>query len=216
MSCQKKFQNKNQNLFQIQNYFNFLQESFVKMLAIFLFIFLMSGSDSVLAQTFTSGTQFYSYFLEGQVDLTCSDGREVQNIVFDCQESSLEPANYTYFVGPVGTIADEVKLVSVASDATSSTKTVEYDNATGMSAEKVNLWISSLFQKPLLKSGVNKIYYFLYQNSKVVNQGKFQVEVISAGSRACSKQKLYSSNISDCGSQYSICQTYFQQNQQCR
>lgn len=176
------------------------------------------GKNFALAQSLSAGSNYNSVFIKGQVELVCQEGSLHQESTFECQDSILEPSNYAYFLGPRGLNADEVRLVVTSADGSSRNKNFTYHSKLGSTTDKINLWISTVFQKALLKNGLNKINYSLLLKAQPVNQGQgqFQVQVNPVGIRYCPAQKINSSTVTDCNSQYSVCQTYFQQNNFCR
>ena len=162
---------------------------------------------------FSSGSQFTAIPLHGSVKVTCSDGANVQ---FSCRDKILEPGSFDYFVGPAGVDADNVKLVSVRADRSRRDRAANYDSVVGRSIEPFNLWVSNLFQKPLLAAGTNKIEFVLSKAGAVVDQGTISVTVAQGAGRECPDANYESTDPQECQSQYSVCQRYFEQFQNCR
>ncbi|MBC7370645.1 MAG: hypothetical protein H7326_03715 [Bdellovibrionaceae bacterium] len=162
---------------------------------------------------FSSGNQFTAIAVHGAVAVTCSDGVSVQ---YSCRDKVLEPGNFAYFVGPAGVVADSIQLASVRADRSRRERGANYDSSLGRSTEVFNLWISNLFQKPLLLSGANKVQYILINDGKPVSEGTVVVNVAQGILRECPAANYQSTDPQDCQSQYTVCQRYFEQFQNCR
>jgi hypothetical protein len=161
---------------------------------------------------FLSGNQFSVSSIQGQVTVYCADG---SSAVYTCRDNALDPVSYDYFAGPSGVAADEITLTSVRSDGSVRETTGGYDASAGHSANAFNLWISTIFQRPLLRAGVNKVNYVLGNAGKEVSQGIFVVNVGAGAPRTCPATHYNSADKSDCESQYTVCQRYFEQYQNC-
>ena len=97
--------------------------------------------------------------------MTCQDFSGKGQATYDCRDLVLDPSSYDYFYGPKGTGANAVELRVERADGSLKIKTNQYDSKNGKSTSSFNLWISTLFQKPLLMGGVNKVHYSLYDSS---------------------------------------------------
>jgi hypothetical protein len=162
---------------------------------------------------FSSGNNFSSIPIRGQVEVTCADGTLVQ---YSCHDTVLDPASYDYFVAPQGSNADQVSLSNLRADGSRRNRSSDYDAKAGHSSDAFNLWISTIFQKPLLQMGVNKVDYTLSKDGKTTLQGTFSVKVSAGTLRECPKTHYNSTEPVDCQSQYTVCQRYFEQYQNCR
>jgi hypothetical protein len=158
-----------------------------------------------------------SVFISGEVHVFCpvNSPGDLPSTVINCRGLVLEPSSYDYFRGPVGLAASEVILTSKREDGSSRSKSVGYDSRTYRSKDEINLWVSTLFQRPLLKEGRNEVSYTLVQNKTVVGQGQFEVLVQDGGSRTCPTSTYNSPNPQDCKSPYSVCDRYFSQYDNC-
>ncbi|MGZ3746495.1 MAG: hypothetical protein ACXWRE_04030, partial [Pseudobdellovibrionaceae bacterium] len=117
---------------------------------------------------------------------------------------------------PQGVKADEVSLTNTRADGSRRERTEAYNSKGLRSANAFNLWISTPFQRPLLGLGINKIDYRLSGAGKIVGQGAFSVSVIHGATRTCPTTHYNSVDPTDCQSQYSMCQKYFEQYDSCR
>lgn len=178
---------------------------------------------SAFAQTntvgFSHGNVLSAIPLQGQVQVTCSGFNGEGTASYNCRDVVLEPQSYDYFVGPRDSRLKWVDLVSVRQDGTTRVKTASYDGAVGRTNEALNLWISTIFQKGLLGLGKNEISYKIYASDntrEAIVTGTFQAVVNRLPTRQCATGSYTSSDISDCNSQYSVCQRYFAERQFCR
>ena len=167
---------------------------------------------------FSSGTQFKATPIEGQVVVTCEGFNGGGAATFTCRDVVLDPVSYDYFVGPRDARAVRYELRNVREDGSVRTKDDNYDGSRGRSGSAINLWISTLFQKPLLAAGKNKISYALYgeNNREPLSNGEVTINVARSTSRTCPTTHYNSADVNDCNSQYSVCQRYFQQFNNCR
>lgn len=178
-------------------------------------VFLMAAPAFAQVNTvgFAQGNQFSSSSIQGSVKVYCNN-----NITADyvCYDTVLDPVSYDYFVGPQGMAANEVTLLCDRPDGSRRDRTTPYDAGSGRSGEAFNLWISTLFQKPLLLQGTNKFTFQLKAGGQVVQQGSFTVVVSPGAARTCPTTHYNSTDPVDCESQYSVCQRYFEQYDYCR
>ncbi|HEX7674621.1 MAG TPA: hypothetical protein VF412_10630 [Bdellovibrio sp.] len=182
------------------------------------FILLLSSVATADYAGFASGSTFQATPIEGNVLMTCDGFNGTSQANYTCRDVVLEPQNSDIFVGPLDNRATQVELKAVREDNSSRVKINNYDGRSGKSST-FNLWISSLFQKPLLMAGVNHVHYSIYTNSPSFQEfasGDFDVMVNRAATRVCPTTQYHSTDVTDCNSQYSICQRYFEQYNNCR
>lgn len=187
---------------------------------------LISTASFAQAQTqisaavgFASGNNFSAVPIQGEVRVFCNGDEGLSNAIFTCRDVVLDPKAYDYFIGPQDGRADQVELTATREDGSRRTKNEDYVGSTGRSEDSINLWISTLFQKPLLQLGSNDIQYKIYSGrnaAKPYAQGNFRVSVARGAARTCPAATYQSSQMSDCTSQYSICQRYFDEFKNCR
>lgn len=168
---------------------------------------------------FTAGNNLKSVVLEGDLFLSCQDpSGQFDSAFIRCREEGLEPAEYSYFTGPKDTNADRVTLHAVREDGSTRDKSEDYDSKSGKSKDSFNLWISTLFQRPLLKMGRNDIEYTLSKDGSPVSTGKFVATVTEGPERQCKYRGHYTStNVTDCrsgGGPY--CHYYFLDQNYCQ
>lgn len=133
-----------------------------------------------------------------------------------CYGYVFTPGDQDYFVGPAVN-ADEVELVAVRADGSKRSKKSEYDGAKGQSKDRFNLWIETLFQKPLLKMGRNDVTWTLKRNGRTVQSGSFIAEVFDRGDLRCPSTSETSWDPMDCQNSGRICSDYFfRYGNQCR
>lgn len=183
-----------------------------KVISIFLVLGAVSAAQGVNVG-FSQGNQFHSSHLQGKVTVFCDSGVEA---TYACNDTVLDPVSYDYFIGPQGVKAEEVSLTSTRADGSRRDRTEAYNSNGPRSMSAFNLWISTLFQRPLLALGINKIDYRLMSTGKIVDQGKFLVNVVYGEARTCPTTQYNSADPSDCQSPYTVCQKYFEQYDYCR
>jgi hypothetical protein len=165
---------------------------------------------------FSGGENYEATPLSGSISVQCNQGVETRTAFFDCHEEILMPYDFDYFVGPKGVDADEVVLVAKRQDGSTREKKGAYSSATARSKNQFNLWIATVFQRPLLNHGKNEVTYTLNKNGKAVSQGTFNVYVTNGQPAQCQRRHYFSSVMSDCDAPYSSCQKYFRDENFCK
>ena len=152
---------------------------------------------------FSTGDTFTAYNLQGSLTLFCP----TRSRTTSCYGYSLSPAMWDKLVFP-GTIqADEVELTNTSSRNQRS-KTSKIRNGENRSRKAFNLWVRTLFQRPLLALGSNTIAYKFSSNNNVTEQGEFQVYVIDGGNKICPHLRMSASD-RDCDNPTLACDSYF-------
>lgn len=183
-----------------------MQKMFIVLLSVFVsFEFALAQGPGL-----SGGELFEAQEVEGRVSVRCQSPQGSDFAVYYCSENILLPGEWDRFVHPDKVEGDEVTLVSHQESGKVRTKTKDYDATSGKS-KNFNLWIATLFQRPLLDYGLNRIDYEVTKRGIVQDMGSFDVTVEqSSEPRQCRSRTYFSSNLSDCRSGgYNICQRYF-------
>lgn len=183
------------------------------------FLALVLGLNFGYAQNrigFATGADFTASQIEGRVSVNCSSFNNVGHAEYLCRNIVLEPVVYDFFVGPRDPRAKKLSLLVQHQDGSDRERTVDYDGLNGKSREAYNLWISTLFQRPMLELGMNTVTYSLLDGKNEVIRGTIGVKVNQGARRVCPAASYDSIDINDCSSQYSICQRYFEEYRNCK
>jgi hypothetical protein len=177
------------------------------------FIGLTLVASFSFAGGFSKGSHFNFRTLLGEIEIQCPNR---QTVAF-CRDQFLDPWPYDIFRGPILPEASRVQLESsVASSQETRSIEVSYYGTTGKS-EEINLGISSIFQRPLLRFGSNQIdYKILSRSRKTIKEGRFVVTVSRSTTMYCDQRKVQTVNSEDCELTYSVCQQYFNDLNYCR
>lgn len=160
---------------------------------------------------FKSGSQFKYTNIEGTLTIQC----DTQKRTITCRDVFLDPWPYDVFVGPRNPKAEKVELQATVKSDTKIV-IVPYNGKTGISSE-INLGIYSLFQKPLLRAGENKIRYVLLgRKNEILETNTFDVSVARGKSRVCPPKEVFTLRNSDCDHPYTLCQLYFRDQNYCK
>jgi len=173
-------------------------------------------SQSVTARVgFESGDHFFVHSVYAEVRVHCHTPSENRTIVYDCHESVLLPTEVDFFNGPRGTRANELILLKIQDPK--SKRVAEYNPQIGQSRNQINLWMRSVFQRPLLNLGANLIEFELFENRVSVGKGTFSVLVSRGSSLNCTHTGVYQSNkIEDCQYPQKFCEDFIKVNNYCR
>ncbi len=164
---------------------------------------------------FDAGNTFNATPLYGEVSVTCNANGRHDYATFRCRDEILEPYDHVRFVGPEGLDADGVELVSRWENGKTRKKKKGYSD--GRSSGHFNLWIATLFQRPLLDYGQNLIHFVMKKDGKRVAEGDFTATVNKAPRRSCSYRPHYwSSDESDCRTGSQMCRRMFREQSYCR
>ncbi len=183
-----------------------------------LSIALLVATSHAFAAGFSGGDTFTSQNIEGRLTVSCMGSQPGPTVgMTECRMNLLNPGEYSYFVGPK-VDADTVSLQATWENGKKSKiKSEKYDGTIGKSKKSFNLWISTLLQRPLLDFGKNTVSYTLTKSGTVVEQGEFDVQVGTSGTRYCSRSGFYtSSNNQDCSMPSTFCDRYFRDNNYCQ
>lgn len=165
---------------------------------------------------FGDGADYEAQHLDALVQISCHEKGHTEIVHFGCQDWVLDPAEFTYFLGPLGLQADSLILESVRADRSSETKKMAYDSVKGRTSRRINLWVTTLTQRPLLKIGTNKIEWALYSKGVEVAHGYFTSEVSSGPSLSCPPGRYVSYDLNDCRSPSNICRQHFERHNYCQ
>lgn len=161
---------------------------------------------------FEDGNDFQYFGAVGNVSVQCfpSGGAPSgpTSAYYRCDGYSFSPGEEARFIGPV-TDADEVTLVATHADRSTRSKSGSYDGRKGQSDDRFNLWISTVFQRPLLKMGINTVAWTLKRKGKSVAKGSFTANVKDNGDLQCPSASETSWDMDDCMSSSRVCSNYF-------
>ena len=165
------------------------------------------SSSLVSAAGFMSGNQFTSVRLSGDVTVLCNFSGRFDSRFISCVDETLDPTEFDYFSMDESIPATKVILKS---KETGRTKESPYLTEKRRSKKYFNLWVSTLFQRPLLSFGENHISYQLNDGSKIVRSGEFMVKVSRGRDRLCRHRVMQAGSPDDCNfGSPTICSEYF-------
>jgi hypothetical protein len=164
---------------------------------------------------FETGDSFTATDYRGHVTVLCEDPTDHRSYFYSCRTESLLPAPTARFVAQPGTNADHVTLISRWENGKTYSKEGRFDSESGKSITNFNLWIATLFQRPLLTYGTNQIHYVLSKNGQPQAQGDFVATVQKAPAQTCRDDVLTELNASSCHNGPWMCQRYFDEVARC-
>jgi hypothetical protein len=166
-------------------------------------LFLMMSS-AVANVGFQSGDEFTSQDFVGSFTLFCPGGSKRVS----CSGYGLSPAEFDYLTFPATIDADKVKLTRISSRGSQRSKTSKVRNGEGRSSKRFNLWIRTLFQRPLLVMGNNTIKYNFEKDGDTTAQGEFSVMVKEGPTMYC-RHIVMNGTSNDCNNPLPLCSQYF-------
>lgn len=178
----------------------------------FALTFSANAQDATSSGGLEGGNDFQYLSAVGNVSVQCiASGRPPtgpSTAYYRCEGYSFSPATEARFIGP-SVDADEVSLKATHGDGSTRSKSGSYDGRKGRSDDRFNLWTASLFQRPLLNFGKNKIDWVLTRKSKTVERGQFVATVKDNGTLHCPATSTTSLDTNDCINSNQICRIYF-------
>lgn len=170
-------------------------------------------SVQIFAMRLEKAEAFNANYIQGNIQVTCFTPNGSQIARFRCSESYLDPSDFSKVMTEESIDADKVTLTYVDERGKKRTKSSKFSG--NKSKSEFNLWIWTLTQKPLLKSGDNLIEYTLTKKNKTVETGSFNVDVQDTAVRTCRSRSYTSSYEGDCTNGANICNRYFREENYC-
>ncbi|PIK15598.1 hypothetical protein [Halobacteriovorax sp. JY17] len=175
---------------------------------------LLLSLSSVAHTGLKAGEKFENHRIQGQIRVSCYERGQSDYAYVNCTDSYLTPSIRSTFTFDSGVEADKVELKYVNSSGKTKTKSSKIKG--NESRENFNLWIWTLTQRPLLKSGENTIEYKLTNSGDTVETGSFDVLVETQAIRTCGYRSYTSSRLSDCTNASNVCAQYFREMNDCQ
>lgn len=178
--------------------------------AIWMLCLLISTSALAYDVGLERGDVIQTDEIEGFVSVNCRENGQPRWYTYSCYDIALVGGAYGKLVVTNGSVdADWVKLQRSGQNII---KGAAFNSSTQQTGNNFNLWISTLFQKPLLDKGVNIINYTFEKQGQSVAGGQFQVDVVEGDYRQCPRGSLY---FSSCPSITTACSEYFRRYNYC-
>lgn len=168
------------------------------------------------AASFQGHTAFTAQPVWGYLSITCNEGGQFDYRRVVCEDIYLDPFEYGYFDAEKGLGADEVLITSQRADGKTVEKQSAYNSETGRSEKRINLWIATLLQNPILDVGNNVVSYQLLSGGEVKASGQFDVKVEVAPEKQCPNGREQSFALRDCTfPNNNLCDRYFRRYNYC-
>ena len=175
------------------------------MKSLFAIVLIVLGGP-VFAAGFSTDNNFEARKLEGHIRVRCE--RRI-SAYHTCSRWTLFPVEYAYFTAG-GVAADSVELRSQRADGKTVTKKFRYSESKQRTEKRVNLWIDTVFQEPLLDTGSNTIFYELSYKGKKVQSDHFVATIKeNRQPQYCPDMVIQSTVDSDCQFPGRACSIYF-------
>ena len=189
----------------------------MKRLLIAASLILMTINAWAVTTGFSAGNDLTATTIQGDLSVQCQENGQFAFARFSCEMTVLDPAEYSYFVTDSGGDADTITLTATWENGKTVIKKASFNPATGKSKDSFNLWIATLFQRPLLDFGKNKVHFVLSKSGKTRQEGDFIATIHDGPSRRCRNGFQTSFGLNDCRSGGSIvCRNYFDQENYCK
>lgn len=189
----------------------------MKVLLSFLFIGLLS-SVSYAEVGFSNGNDVSIVYLSGSVTYLCPNyaGHPNNQAHYSCSGYLANPGTHDYFVTDKVLDANKVTLTATHADGSTRTKDAAFDANKSASSTRFNLITSTLFQRPLLNMGENKISYTITNGNQVTESGSFISHVTNSGNRTCAPRTLMAHTNDYCKNITLACDNYFETENNCQ
>ena len=174
---------------------------------VFGIIGVMAFSFAQASTGFSNGNNIDITYYSGWVRVVNCSGDVIGNKSHFCSAADYNPGAFDRFVTDNRVKADRVSLSAVHEDGSTRSKRKKYDSNKGIS-DKFNLLVSTLFQRPLLEEGVNRVSYMLTNKRSEVASGEFEANVQVTGDLRCPDLTI-SGWGSTCDNASAACNEYF-------
>jgi len=181
------------------------------MIKVLMLTALVFSSTALANVGFKSGNKLQSQTLRGSFTAFCPQGSRTQYCAID----TLSPSARDKFVYK-GVDADEVVLVAEHQQGSRRSKSSRFNSNDGESKKWFNLWLSSLFQRPLLRDGINRVSYSLKKDGNVVEAGVFEAHVERLEDARCRHRHYTFHSQDDCNNLATHCTRYFLDQRYCQ
>ena len=172
----------------------------MKLISIIAGLLFCAGAFATTAG-FQHGNDYEAISYDGSVTASCDTGSRVHY----CSAYGLNPTIYTKLVTAQRVDANRYEVTATHESGKRVTKDGKFK---GTESKYINLWIRTLFQKPPLAFGLNKIDYKILKKKNVVQSGSFEVMVNQGERRACRRGFIRMAGNS-CENSTSACNEYF-------
>lgn len=179
-----------------------------------LSILILTFGYQAYSADFQGHNEFTHYDLEGTYRVTCV-ARGVETVFHQCRGYLLNPFNFGYFNHETDKSADRVELSTVNKEGKTIKKRSDWNQAKGRSKKRINLWVWTVFQRPLLEIGDNQVSYALTRRGQVMESGEFNVTVHDGGLRSCQSRSTTTTDKTLCENRSFACEDYFRQENNC-
>ena len=165
---------------------------------------------------FERGNEMSTLDMRGRATVYCNSSsgndRGPEYKYYNCDDTLLLGGDYGAIVVTNGSVdADWLKLQREGSKYI---KGARFNTQTGKTKYNYNLWIRTVFQKPLLKMGENVIKYTFTKRKKVVASGTFTVYVNEGEVRQCRSMTLF--GYGSCPSRVMACDDLYRRQNYCK
>ncbi|MCO4793295.1 MAG: hypothetical protein KC493_06280 [Bacteriovoracaceae bacterium] len=172
---------------------------------------LLFSSTAFANIGFKSGNKMQAQLLKGSFTAFCPNGSTVHY----CSADTLNPGSRDKFVHPA-VDANEVILVAEHQQGSRRSKSSRFHGSDGESKKWFNLWIGSLFQRPLLRDGINRVLYSLKKEGRIVEAGVFEAHVERISAAQCRHRHYTFHSQNDCKNLDVHCSRYFLDERNCQ
>jgi hypothetical protein len=167
------------------------------------------------AADFNGRLEFTHFDLQGDVDVTCFERGEIKRAYHQCSGYLLNPGAYAHFYHNSSAPADRVTVSTVHKNGKIVQKRSAWDQEKRRSNDAFNLWVWTVFQRPLLELGANVVSFELTRNGRSLEKGEMTVQVRDGGLRQCRYRRITTGNASMCNSSAAACSEYFDLENNC-
>lgn len=192
------------------------------MKALFTFVITSIISTISFAQAapiagFKNGNELEVQTLRGSVQYYCRDnmGKNYTRH-WSCVADLVSPDTHDYVIANAKIDANKVTITATHEDGSTKSKTVNFNSEKSVSSSRVNLWVKTLTQSPLLEKGANSINVEFKKSNKVVESGNFVSQVHHLGAVQCRHRATYAQNNGQCDNQNMGCDYYFYLENNCQ
>lgn len=190
----------------------FLNKPVVYLDVVFIILFMLFSSylrESHGAE-FEQGNSYKVLYANGTAYLSCQGMYNGQYVIVQrnlvCNDAFTHPKASSKFINK-DSKAHDVRITNLSNDNFSKTHSF---NAKKGESKEFNLLIGSLFQKPILRNGINNLKYEMLMKDGTVEESGDLVINVESSRKTCQTIFMSSNDVYDCEmGGYSICSRYY-------
>jgi hypothetical protein len=144
------------------------------------------------------------------LSVNCFDGEDHNYVEIQCSSWDILLSTKSYFFGPFNITADTIVFVAFWENGKVVKKRRSYHRVLERTKKRINLFATSLYKRPLIGIGKNRIIYTMFYKREKVYMGELTFTVSKESIvRTCLDRTIDRMDMRMCRNSASACNYYF-------